>query len=40
MQKVHTLRKAAAVQDPPPVEDPLEILTRSEEGESGTIPQF
>jgi hypothetical protein len=33
----HTLRKAAAVHDPPPVEDPLAILTRSDEAESGII---
>lgn len=31
------MRKAAAVHDPPPVEDPLAILTRSDEVESGII---
>jgi hypothetical protein len=37
-QNRHTLRKAAAVQDPAPG-DPFGTLSRSEEGESGMIQQ-
>lgn len=37
-KKKHTLRKAAAVQDPPP-DVPLVTLIRSEEAEAGIIQQ-
>jgi hypothetical protein len=39
MQKRHTLRKAAAMHDPP-LPGPFVTLSRSEEAESGTIQQL